>query len=98
MEKIYRKVSVKERLPNETDVYYTNVGKVPFFKGERKLTIDTDQEILWWLEEVKLPTDEEIFNGSLQYLKEVGSVDNKNVIVHDWTNGAKWLRDLIKNK
>ena len=55
MEKNFRKVSVKERLPQDTDVYYTNVGKVPFFKGEKKLMIDTDQEILWWLEEIELP-------------------------------------------
>lgn len=36
--------------------------------------------------------DDEIAQGALDYLKEVGSVDKKDIIFHDFQKGAMWYR------
>lgn len=45
---------------------------------------------------VKIPSDEEIFEGALTYLKEVGSVEGRHIIHHDFTAGAKWYKSQIE--
>ncbi len=43
-------------------------------------------------------TDDIIAQAALDYLKEVGSVDKKNVIYHDFTKGANWYKEEIARR
>ena len=59
MEKIYRKVLTKERLPKETNIYFTDLGKTPFFIDGKKMELN-NTPALWWLEEIEIPADTDI--------------------------------------
>ena len=57
MASVFIKMPVSERLPNESGLYITNNGVTHFISGcKRWAGVDP----LWYLEEIELPTDEEI--------------------------------------
>ena len=58
---LFRRVFVKDRLPKHTDIYYTNLGKTPFFDDE-KIMVLNNTRATWWLEKVEFPTQDEIEN------------------------------------
>lgn len=49
MDKLFRQVSVKERLPDTQGGYFTNVGIVNFHGTKFNKWVE------WWLEEVPIP-------------------------------------------
>lgn len=57
---VFRKVSVKDRLPKNYSDYFTNVGKV-HFRGRFYYWVE------WWLEEIELPSDEDVKRESVKY-------------------------------
>lgn len=68
--RIYRTVSVEDRLPEESEIvmYRTNFGSTKvgflshngFFISENYIHMLSD--VSWWLEEIQLPSEEEIEN------------------------------------
>lgn len=56
---IYRKVLCSERLPKEGDKCMTNVGIV-YFRGKFNYWVN------WWLEEIDLPSEEEISEKAME--------------------------------
>ncbi|MDR2274326.1 MAG: hypothetical protein LBF27_25690 [Sphingobacterium sp.] len=88
MDKLYRQVSVKERLPEKSGRYHTNVGLVYYHGKEFYHWID------WWLEEVELPSEEEITTNVLFH---------NNTMYHDndfqkaCDNGIKMCFNYILN-
>lgn len=63
MEKIYRQVSVKERLPEKAGRYFTSFGECTFSTNTRKwlfMLENSTNYVDWWLEEVELPSEEDI--------------------------------------
>jgi|GEM_PF-4324562 len=62
---VFRKVSVKERLPNKRDVYFTimdnHYPNPSEFKGDKWVFNGRDfNEVTHWLEEVHVPSIDEI--------------------------------------
>ncbi|HAE65723.1 MAG TPA: hypothetical protein DCG77_00505 [Sphingobacterium sp.] len=57
MDSVFIKVSTKDRLPSDNGLYLTNNGHVHFLSGCKRF-MGCDPQ--WWLEEVELPSDEEI--------------------------------------
>ena len=63
MNTLYRKVLCSERLPDEGGTFGTNKGELFFLIAvhhwfyDAKFTVEPPD---WWLEEVNIPTDEEI--------------------------------------
>ena len=96
MKTIFIKVSADERMPNKTDLYHTNRGMINYFHGLKKF--EQDPHIDYWLEEIELPDGEAVANGCLEYLKQVGMVDGRHIIAHDWERGVNWLHEYITGK
>lgn len=100
MKTIFRKVSVKDRLPNEDGEYITNYGsntRLLTCNHKRKWTVQFGDTVEvtpnYWLEEVELPTDKEIDNTfPLQYGMDILNFNT------DTRKGAKWMRDNILGK
>lgn len=57
---VFKKVMVTDRLPIEYENYSTNVGLV-YFKGSFAHWVQ------WWLEEIELPSEEEIEGIAIFY-------------------------------
>lgn len=94
METIYRKVSPEKRCPTKTDIYYTNIGKVAFFEEEKEFKDSQANNIFWWLEEIELPSDEEIKNKSKE--NEIEDRFYKTGKTYrNYFNGAQWMRDFV---
>ena len=98
METIFRKVSVNERLPNKTGRYfclgnvYGNLTSLFFNNQKRWMELQDEYHPEYWLEEIELPTDEEIE-------KEGMKIDSQEEI-HDYYNhgkmvGMKWMRRFV---
>lgn len=84
MDSVFIKVSTKDRLPSESGLYLTNNGHVHFLYGCKRFMGCAPQ---WWLEEVELPSDEEI---------------KKAVENHSFTNafklGAHYILNILKGE
>ncbi|WP_286894920.1 MULTISPECIES: hypothetical protein [Sphingobacterium] len=82
MEKIYRQVSVKERLPETQGGYLTSVGLVNFHGTKFNKWVD------WWLEELELPTITVIRNAAMEnkdiagYFEELAFETGANYILN----------------
>lgn len=76
---VFRKVSVNDRLPFESGFYLTNNGMLHFLSGWKRFIGCAE----WWLEEVKLPSDEEL---------------KKAAENHAFTNAFKLGANYILNK
>ena len=80
MSGIFRKVMCSDRLPKvENENYFTisekGHEKIRFFNGTRFESAYYEGEVKWWLEEIELPSDEEIekiANDSGAYRVEAG--------------------------
>lgn len=100
MTKIYRTVPVKDedgvkgRLPEKEDYYYTNIGKFKYHIGDCHGWLDTHgHPVTHWLEEVKIPSDEQIDEGIKKFYD-----GREEVELFDFgIRCAKWMRDLILN-
>lgn len=83
---------VDERLPKNNDNHiFTDLGELYFEKGlffhKRWYT---EEEPKWWLEEIELPTDEEIdHEGWVGWVKPDPEADA-------FEKGVKWILDKIK--
>lgn len=65
---VFRKVSVKERLPSESGIYLTNKCTLHFISGCKRFMGNDPQ---WWLEEIELPSDEDIqLRSKLQHSEQ----------------------------
>lgn len=69
MASIYRKVMVADRLPIKRGTYLTNKGYKKFckkylFYHEDIYSINSNIKIQWWLEEIELPTEDELSKES----------------------------------
>jgi len=93
MEKIYRQVSVKERLPEKAGVYNTDLGKLEFstnpcYKNNGiwlKENYVNNPEI--WLEEVELPTEDEI----LEYARDEEGLEDYDMEQDVFVDGANYI-------
>lgn len=64
---VYRKVSVKERLPQMIEYYFTSVGLM-YFNGNAFEAANLKHEYVdYWLEEVELPSEENIIKQAQEY-------------------------------
>jgi len=91
MNKIFRQVSVKERLPEKYPVIFITRNNYPHLYGGH---YNTDEGYLkitfdYWLEEIELPTDKDIRKRF--YCEGLRKV---HAMQHCW-NGAEWMRDFI---
>ena len=99
METIFRKVLVEHRLPkNERITYFTNSGICTHTHGQW----NSIEDVKWWLEEIKLPTEEEISNEAEKL--NAGKDENGRTIFKyafdeneqdAFINGATWLKECI---
>ncbi|CDS93424.1 hypothetical protein BN1088_1431499 [Sphingobacterium sp. PM2-P1-29] len=91
--KLYREVSVSDRLPQTSGSYLTNNGK-RLFSDHINVWQRNENEgpVEWWLEVVKLPTNEEIARKCGDIAIESGSVD----IGSHFMRGIIFLTDYLK--
>lgn len=61
MRTIYIKVPVSERLPKDKGDYYTNDNEL-YYDGKDWWFSDTKSYPRWWLQEIELPSENEIAN------------------------------------
>lgn len=62
---VFKKVMVSDRLPKDGGHYYTNINELYFDFGnwhDSNYRISTQPE--WWIEEIEIPSEEEIDNES----------------------------------
>jgi hypothetical protein len=53
MEILLRMVEIKDRLPQKTDNYWTNMGLFAYYEGESNFGTSSDaKKVKWWLEEI----------------------------------------------
>lgn len=82
-----------ERLPKERKEYLVMKGTnqlfygVKFWDGNKFFFQEGDLPVRFWLEEIELPTDEQI-GKQFKYKSNVGYPESN-------INGAKWLRDFV---
>lgn len=67
MASVFIKVPVSERLPSESGIYTTNKGAVHFLSVCKRWAGCEPQ---WFLEEIELPTEEEVFKSSTGWKEE----------------------------
>lgn len=95
MSSVFIKVPISERFPKESGDYYSNIGRV-YFKANKfylrdEQVITKTSSVVWWLEEIELPTEEE-----MNKLKPFP--DDSVVAVYDsgFYNGANFILDKLK--
>ena len=93
---LFRKVSADERMPNKTGLYHTNRGMTNYFHGLKKF--EHDPHIDYWLEEIELPSEEDIERKGDEYGVRHGwrseSYDSSNDVGIAFERGATWVRSL----
>lgn len=91
--KLYREVSVSDRLPQTSGSYLTNNGKRLFSDHinvwQRN---DNDKALEWWLEEVKLPSEKEINKARDSY----SWCHINPVFKSGWRYGVKYILESLK--
>lgn len=88
MTSVFRKVMVIHRLPDKSGVYVTNRGAMQFTEPyDRWYGLDPQ----WWLEEVTLPTEEEI-QEAMDNLED----DDNDSANDEWLNGVNFILDKLK--
>lgn len=89
MASVFIKVPVSERLPNESGLYITNNGVTHFISGcKRWAGVDP----LWYLEEIELPTENQVSIESLKYYGNVPGERSINIFKH----GANFILNKLK--
>lgn len=95
-ETVYRKVSVKERLPDKTASYHTDKGIVNYFHGigvfEHSIRVD------YWLEETTIPLSVNMPSGEAKekFLIDSGIKAKGEIAVHFFNSCYEWIRSQIK--
>ena len=92
MKTIFRKVSVKEKLPQQNGICFTSNG-LNYYSAYEGFSINKDareKDVEWWLEEIELPTDEEIKMEFPKYGK-----DFTDLQFQERREGAEWMRDFV---
>lgn len=85
-ETIYRKVLVSERVPSESGEYDTDLKRLEYFEHLKAWRFDFKPT--WWLEPIKIPSEEEIYNQSFQ----------ADITPRDFIKGANYILGFINNK
>lgn len=90
---LFRKVLVKERLPEKSGTYYSSQGR-SVLDYTHPVNVTAWKEgrdgLEWWLEEIELPNDAEINKQA----NIVTQIENSLVQVVAWTYYAKGQIDL----
>lgn len=101
METIFRKILVSERLPSKECYYFTNAGcnyydldKMAFSTKESFFSMD----VTWWLEEIEIPSEEEIQGLFDERIKELRQADAEFCKIRWDVNEPKWKRDLHREE
>lgn len=116
METIFRKVPVSESPMNKQIVFAIDKGHKQvlcvfeggnFYRhtddsGNDRLIRFYYPDVTHWLEEVELPSNEDIISGRQNHLTASGLAENKQVasqiVSHDWSAGVSWLMNWILTK
>lgn len=91
MASVFIKVDVRYRLPNKSGIYITNRGVIQFTSAyDRWYGLEPQ----WWLEEIELPTEEEIKNEE----KSVYEVNDDKALPYKslWRKGANFILYKLK--
>ena len=91
---IFRKVSAQERLPKEFGRnYFTNIGNTYFPKKIDGLYEIHPDNVIWWLEEVELPTQEQMKVEAEMYAENENSCYTNDYNGH--MKGQKVMLDFV---
>ncbi|MGJ1360398.1 hypothetical protein ACR79K_27200 [Sphingobacterium siyangense] len=91
MDSVFIKVSTKDRLPLESGLYLTNNGHVHFLSGCKRF-MGCDPK--WWLEEVELPTEDEI----LEYARDEEGLEDYDMEQDVFVDGANYILNTLKGE
>lgn len=97
MNTIFRKVLPKERLPIQTGRYHTNRGLTNYFHEELKYPPKGfEYNIDYWLEEIELPTDEELKEKAKEISEGIyDDIAFRRVASDTIRYTSKWLIDFV---
>lgn len=94
---LYRRVMVVDRLPKESGFYLTSSGMRYFIESFKKWNVTP----LYWLEEVELPSKEEILKESYLPFKEEDIHDQYGEEIFEdskrFLKGVEYISKFIKN-
>lgn len=98
MDKIYRQVSVKERLPEIEKYYHTNQGTVYFDADQKhfRVPFDPTYTITYWLEEVELPSDNDVFDEA--HSQHDDAHEYLAGLINGFTHGANYILKTLKGE
>ena len=75
----------KGELPKEDDIWYdTNIGYIKFDISDKKWLV-IGGIVTWWLEEIELPSEEDIYNAP-----------NWDSMLASFRNGANFILNKLK--
>lgn len=90
MDSVFIKVPVGKILPNEYRMVITNVGEA--YIGENGIWIgnygELQAKVYWWLEEINLPTEEEIVKESDKHWARSHFKAGANFILNNINKGG----------
>lgn len=100
MDKLFRQVSVKKRLPEKPGVYNTDLGKLEFstnpcYKNNGiwlKENYVNNPEI--WLEEIEIPSDTDVNISAFKY----GALRYNETISKSFEAGANYILNTLKGE
>lgn len=84
--KIYRQVKCSDRLPKENIWIDTNIGYIKFDTSDSRWLV-SGGVVTWWLEEIKLPSEEEVYSESF----------TSDKTPNDFIKGANFILNKLKN-
>lgn len=91
--KLYRQVSTDERMPENDGWYFTDNAKVEFIKEKGYFTYNgIKSHAWWWLEEIEIPTPDEINDES-----ENQGVEECSEWFVGFYSGAEYILNKIKS-
>jgi len=92
--KLYRQVSVSDRLPEKEGFYDTEHGLIWF--NDKYFMTDANREPKYWYKQVELPSEEEIE----KHIKDSGISAKSKIPAFFYNLGVRWVLDyvILKNK
>lgn len=94
---LYRKVLTKDRLPDKSEEYITSLGVIEY-NNTNGIWDEGCSLPTYWLEPIKLPTDEEIEEMDIKILNDKDGKAKSSYLESAVKSGFKAAIELLWNK
>ncbi|MFE2861006.1 hypothetical protein [Sphingobacterium multivorum] len=94
MDKLFRQVSVKDRLPEKDGIVVCISSDGQPFITLYEVGISISSSAAYWLEEVELPTEDEI----LEYARDEQGLEDYDMEQDVFVDGANYILNTLKGE